>query len=136
MRGDRQYELANYLGSVEATIKDRKTPIEVNGYVYGSSGRHSADAELRCVDRRARPGSTTIRVAVDRMLQCRELIGEREPSIQVLCSIHTNEGFEDPRANIGSAASNIDDKSMGRLGLGHGVRHREDLASTRRDEVR
>ncbi len=26
------------------------TPIEVDGYVYGSSGRHSADAELRCVE--------------------------------------------------------------------------------------
>ncbi len=25
------------------------TPIEVNGYVYGSSGRHENDAELRCV---------------------------------------------------------------------------------------
>ncbi|QVL32090.1 PQQ-binding-like beta-propeller repeat protein [Telmatocola sphagniphila] len=26
------------------------TPIHVNGYVYGSSGRHEAQAELRCVD--------------------------------------------------------------------------------------
>ena len=26
------------------------TPIAVDGFVYGSSGRHSADAELRCVE--------------------------------------------------------------------------------------
>jgi hypothetical protein len=26
------------------------TPIHVGGYVYGSSGRHSKDAELRCVE--------------------------------------------------------------------------------------
>jgi outer membrane protein assembly factor BamB len=26
------------------------TPIHVNGYVYGSSGRHTAEAELRCVE--------------------------------------------------------------------------------------
>jgi hypothetical protein len=26
------------------------TPIHVDGYVYGSSGRHEADAELRCVE--------------------------------------------------------------------------------------
>jgi hypothetical protein len=31
VREDKQYELANYLGNVEATIKDRKTPVEVNG---------------------------------------------------------------------------------------------------------
>lgn len=33
VRGDKQYELANYLGNVEATIKDRKTPVEVDGAV-------------------------------------------------------------------------------------------------------
>jgi RHS repeat-associated protein len=32
-RGDKQYELANYFGNVEATIRDRKTPIEANGVV-------------------------------------------------------------------------------------------------------
>jgi outer membrane protein assembly factor BamB len=26
------------------------TPIHVNGFVYGSSGRHSNDAEMRCVE--------------------------------------------------------------------------------------
>ncbi len=26
------------------------TPIHVDGYVYGSSGRHTSNAELRCVE--------------------------------------------------------------------------------------
>jgi RHS repeat-associated protein len=33
LRGDKQYELANYLGNVEATITDRKTPVIDNGAV-------------------------------------------------------------------------------------------------------
>jgi RHS repeat-associated protein len=34
MRGDKQYELSNYLGNVETTITDRKTPVvEPNGVV-------------------------------------------------------------------------------------------------------
>ncbi len=33
LRGDKQYELANYLGNVEATITDRKTPVVENGAV-------------------------------------------------------------------------------------------------------
>ena len=33
LRGEKQYELTNYLGHVQATIRDRKTPVEVNNAV-------------------------------------------------------------------------------------------------------
>lgn len=38
VRGDKQYELANYLGNVEATIRDRKMPVVENGAIthYGA----------------------------------------------------------------------------------------------------